>query len=101
MVVLEDKRYSAEYHEPDKRSIANAIEVFFTDGESSGKVEVEYPIGHRRRRQEGFPVLVSKFKSNLLTCFSAARSDAIFKVCDKQKELELMSVNEFMDLLVK
>ncbi|MFN8710044.1 MAG: bifunctional 2-methylcitrate dehydratase/aconitate hydratase, partial [Planctomyces sp.] len=57
MVVSEDKRYSAEYHEADKRSIANAIQIFFKNGSSTEKVEIEYPIGHRRRRAEGIPVL--------------------------------------------
>ena len=65
MVVEEDARYSREYHEPDKRSIANAIQVFFKDGTKTEKVEVEYPIGHRRRRKEGIPILEEKFRRNL------------------------------------
>src|SRR5579859_293826 len=65
MVVKEDKRYSREYLEPDKRSIANAVQVFFNGGGSTNKIEVEYPVGHRRRRAEGIPLLMQKFKSSL------------------------------------
>jgi 2-methylcitrate dehydratase len=100
MVIEEDKRYSREYHEPDKRSIANAIQVFFNDGTKTEKVEVEYPIGHRRRRKEGIPILEDKFRRNLATRFPSRRSAQIFELCKDQKKLEAMPVNEFMDLLV-
>ena len=66
MDVIEDKRYSAEYHDPEKRSIANALQVFFKDGSSTEKVEVEYPIGHRRRRGDGIPLLEKKFLNNYI-----------------------------------
>ena len=71
MIIEEDKRYTKEYLEAEKRSIANAIQVFFKDGSSTEKIEVEYPLGHRRRRDEGIPVLIDKFKNNLNTIFSA------------------------------
>ena len=100
MVVEEDERYSREYHEPDKRSIANAIQVFFKDGTSTEQVAVEYPIGHRRRREEGIPVLERKFRANLGVRFPAARSEQIFELCLDQARLETTPVNEFMDLLV-
>jgi len=100
MVIEEDKRYSREYHEPDKRSIANAIQVFFKDGSKTEKVEVEYPIGHRRRRKEGIPILEDKFRRNLAVRFPGRRSAQIFDLCKDQKKLEAMPVNEFMDLLV-
>lgn len=100
MEVVEDKRYSAEYHDPDKRSIANAIQVFFKDGSHTEQVEVEYPIGHRRRREEGIPVLEQKFRRNLLTRFPAQRSDEIFALCTEQTTLEQTPVNRFMDMLV-
>ncbi len=100
MQVQEDARYSEEYHDADKRSIANAVQVFFNDGSSTEKIEIEYPLGHRRRRAEGIPVLEDKFKRNLATRFPQARSADIFAVCDDQESLEKMSVNEFMDLLV-
>ncbi|MCG8436537.1 MAG: bifunctional 2-methylcitrate dehydratase/aconitate hydratase, partial [Pseudomonadales bacterium] len=69
MEIVEDERYTREYLDPDKRSIANAIQVFFKDGSHTEQVAVEYPIGHRRRREEGIPVLEEKFKSNLATRF--------------------------------
>src|SRR5205814_7470873 len=71
MVVREDPRYSREYIEPDKRSIANAVQVFFSDGSTTDKIEVEYPIGHRRRRKEGIPLLVKKFENNVRTRYPA------------------------------
>lgn len=100
MVVEEDKRYSAEYHEPDKRSIANAIQVFFKDGSKTKRIEVEYPIGHRRRRKEGIPILEEKFKRNLAVRFPSRRTAQIYDLCKDQKRLEATPVNEFMDLLV-
>lgn len=100
MEIVEDARYSAEYLDPDKRSIANAIQVFFTDGTSTDNVAVEYPIGHRRRREEGIPVLEQKFMNNLRTRFPQQRSETIFNLCKNQAELESTPVNEFMDLFV-
>ena len=100
MVVQEDKRYSADYHEPEKRSIANAIQIFFTDGSKTDKVEVEYPIGHRRRRGEGIPVLVEKFKQNVATRFPSKHARDIVELCEDKDELEATPVNEFMNLLM-
>ncbi|MEL6116852.1 bifunctional 2-methylcitrate dehydratase/aconitate hydratase [Photobacterium sp. SP02] len=98
MEIIEDKRYSAEYLESDKRSIANAIQIFFNDGTSTEKVSVEYPIGHRRRRGEGIPVLERKFRRNLLTRFPQGMSDKIVELCSDQARLEATPVNEFMAL---
>ncbi|OAN17797.1 2-methylcitrate dehydratase [Photobacterium jeanii] len=100
MVIQEDKRYSAEYLEEDKRSIANAIQVFFTDGTQTEKVAVEYPIGHRRRREEGISVLERKFMANLNTRFPAAKSQAIYELCCDQAKLEATPVHEFMAFMV-
>jgi 2-methylcitrate dehydratase len=100
MEVIEEPRYTREYLEADKRSIANALQIFFRDGTSTEKVEVEYPVGHRRRRAEGIPLLEEKFRSNLATRFPAARVEKIFALCKDQQALEAMPVNEFMDLLV-
>jgi len=100
MEIIEDPRYTKEYLEADKRSIANALQIFFKDGSSTEKVEVEYPVGHRRRREEGIPLLEQKFRSNLATRFPANRVEKIFAVCKDQKALEAMPVNEFMDMLV-
>lgn len=100
MEVVEDERFTREYLEADKRSIANAIQVFFKDGSATDKVEVEYPVGHRRRRDEGIPLLEVKFKANLETRFPAWRCEEILNLCREQATLEATPVNEFMDLLV-
>ena len=100
MEIVENKSYSKDYYDPEKRSIANAVEVFFKDGSSTGQVAVEYPIGHRRRRKEGLPVLEQKFRRNLATRFPSGRVDAIVELCRNQSRLEATPVNEFMDLLV-
>lgn len=100
MVIVEDPRYSREYLEADKRSIANAVQVFFTDGSSTEQVAVEYPIGHRRRRADGIPLLEDKFKANLATRLTAQRSAEIFALCKDQAQLEATPVNRFVDLFV-
>jgi 2-methylcitrate dehydratase len=74
--------------------------VFFNDGTSTENVLVEYPIGHRTRRVEGIPLLEEKFKANLATRFTAARSAQILTLCKDQAALEATPVNRFMDLLV-
>jgi len=74
--------------------------VFFADGSSTEKVEVEYPLGHRRRRAEGIPLLEDKFKANLATRFPARRSAQIFALCKDQAALEATPVQRFMDLFV-
>ncbi|ROQ46680.1 2-methylcitrate dehydratase [Marinobacter sp. 3-2] len=98
MEVVEDERYTREYIEPDKRSIANAVQVFFKDGSSSENVAVEYPIGHRRRRTEGLPLLEEKFNTNLATCFPLNRRKNIIDTCTNHQTLEATPVNEFMAL---
>ncbi|MBT8769083.1 2-methylcitrate dehydratase [Metapseudomonas boanensis] len=100
MEVVEDERYTREYLEPDKRSIANAVQVVFKDGSSTPQVAVEYPIGHRRRRMEGLPLLEEKFKSNLATRFPPQRCAQIFALCKDQAALVDTPVNHFMDLFV-
>jgi 2-methylcitrate dehydratase PrpD len=97
---VEDERYSREYHDSDKRSIANAVQIHFSDGNSSEKVEVEYPIGHRRRRAEGIPVLEAKFKDCLATRFPPKQVKAIMTLCLDQKRLEKTTVNDFMGMFV-
>jgi 2-methylcitrate dehydratase len=100
MEIVEEPRYSREYLEADKRSIANAVQVFFRDGSGTDNVEVEYPVGHRRRRAEGIPLLEEKFKASLATRFSAQRSARIFALCKDQARLEATPVQRFMDLFV-
>ena len=101
MVINEDKRYSEEYHEADKRSIANRIKIHFTDGSSTDEVEVEYPIGHKRRREEGIPVLEQKFLKNLEISYDSEKCEEIYALCTDQKKLENTSVIEFQELLSK
>jgi 2-methylcitrate dehydratase len=100
MQCVENKQYSKDYLNPNKRSIANSVQVFFKDGSKTEKVEVEYPIGHRRRRGEGIPLLVGKFKTNLARRFPAKQQEAILELCLDQKKLETTPVNEFVDLFV-
>ncbi|MFW2331090.1 MAG: bifunctional 2-methylcitrate dehydratase/aconitate hydratase [Nitrospinota bacterium] len=100
MVVQEDKRYSKEYLESDKRSIANSVQIFFKDGTSSAKVEVEYPIGHKRRRDEGIPLLRAKFLNNLKEQFSEEDSKKIYDLAIDLKKIESIPVNQFLDMLV-
>ncbi len=98
--VLEEPRYSREYLEPDKRSIANAIQIFFHDGTSTDRIEVEYPVGHRRRRTEGIPLLVQKFLTHLRTRFPEGRCQQILARCLNQEQLEKTSAPEFMEMFV-
>jgi len=100
MVIVEDPRFTREYLEADKRSIANAVQVFFKDGSSTEQVAVEYPIGHRRRRAEGIPLLEDKFKANLATRFTTQRATQIFQLCKDPARLEATPVHRFVDLLV-
>ena len=100
MMIEEDKRYSQEYLEEDKRSIANAVQIFFEDGSSSEKIEVEYPVGHQRRREEGIPLLIEKFKNNLRTQFSESRSEAILNLFLDESKLESTAVSDFMELMI-
>lgn len=99
MVCVEKAEYTRDYLDPEKRSIANAIQVFFKDGTSSENIAVEYPIGHRRRRVEGIPELVKKFKVNLARRFDAKKQADILTLCLDQKTLETMPVNQFVDML--
>jgi 2-methylcitrate dehydratase len=98
MHVSESGEFSRDYHDPDKRSIANSMQVFFSDGSSTECVEVEYPIGHRRRRDEGKPVLLDKFKRNVSTHFSDEKTDVLFNVMQDEARLKTMPVTEFMAL---
>ncbi|MHA7926488.1 MAG: 2-methylcitrate dehydratase [Marinobacter sp.] len=100
MEVVEDEIYTREYLEEDKRSIANAVQVFFKDGTSTEQVAVEYPIGHRRRRDDGIPLLVEKFRDNLATRFPAKQCERIGRLCTDQNRLEITPANRFLDLFV-
>ena len=95
---VEDKQFTKDYHDPEKRSAANALTVEFKDGGKLKELVCEYPIGHKRRRKEGMPVLVAKFKANLKRQLSAKQQEAILAVSLDQKKLEAMPVNEYTDL---
>ena len=101
IVCVEDPRFTKDYHDPDKRSIANALTVEFRDGKKLKEVVVEYPIGHKRRRKDGIPLLVDKFKVNLARVFPAKQIAAILDVSLDQKKLEAMPVHEYVDLMVR
>jgi len=98
MHVEEDPSYSKDYLDPDKRSIANAVQVEFSDGSKTEKIEVEYPVGHRRRRAEGLPLLVEKFRANAALRFGQDRADAVVAQCMDHQTLTRMSVPAFVDL---
>ena len=100
MFCVEDRQFTRDYHAPDKRSIANALTVEFKDGTKLPEVVCEYPIGHKRRRKEGMPVLVDKFRTNLARRFPAKQQKAILELCLDQKRLENTPVREFVDLMV-
>ena len=100
MHCVEDRKFTRAYHAPDKRSIANALTVEFKDGTKLPEVVCEYPIGHKRRRKEGMPVLVEKFKTNLARRFPVKQSQTILHLCMDRKRLENTPVHEFVDLMV-
>ena len=100
MICKENKRWSRDYLDPKKRSIANQLQVFFRDGTATRKVAVEYPVGHRRRRHEGIPLLESKFRANLARRFPPERQSAILELCRDPIRLESTPVDKFVDLFV-
>ena len=97
---VEDKRFTRDYHDPKKRSIANALTVEFKDGTKLKEVVCEYPIGHKRRRKEGMPVLVEKFKTNLARRYGEKQQRAILDLCMDAERLANTPVNEFVDQFV-
>jgi len=98
MVVSENAEFSRDYLDPDKRAIGNAVQVWFADGTRTERVAIDYPIGHRRRRTEGIPQLVTKFERNLATLFDARQRAAIAAACADQDRFETLPVEDFMAL---
>ncbi|MGG1292609.1 bifunctional 2-methylcitrate dehydratase/aconitate hydratase [Bacillus smithii] len=100
MTVVENKQYSKDYLDPEKRSIANAVQIRFKDGTETRQVVREYPIGHRFRREEAIPKLLKKYENNLETRFTDKQINRILEVSTDQERLETMNVHEFVDLFV-
>lgn len=99
MVITEEKSYTDDYLNPEKRSIANCLTIKMKDGSVLGPVLVEYPLGHKRRRKEGLPLLFEKFKTNTKTVFNIEHVEFLTELFQDEKRLEAMPVYEFMDLL--
>ena len=100
ILCVEDPAFTVDYHDPSKRSIANALTVEFKDGSKFDEVVVEYPIGHARRRTDGIPLLIEKFKINLARIFNSDQQKKILEVSMDYKKLSEMAVNEYVDLYV-
>jgi 2-methylcitrate dehydratase len=101
ILCVEDTSYTADYHDPEKRSIANAVTVEFNDGSIFEEVAVEYPVGHARRRKEGIPLLIEKFKINLARIYDKKQQDEILAISLDYDKLAATPVSEYMDLLAK
>jgi 2-methylcitrate dehydratase len=101
MTVHENPQFTRDYFDPEKRYIGNSVQVFFRDGSSTPKVSIDYPIGHRRRRDEGIPVLKSKFQRALAGYMSTAQADEIIGICDNESALGAMPVPDFLRLFVR
>ena len=101
MQCVEDTQFTADYHDPEKRSIANALTIEFNDGSKSEEIVVEYPVGHKRRREEGLPLLEAKFKTNLRRIFDDAQVAKIEAASLNYESLLSMRADEFLTLFVK
>ena len=101
MVVTEEKSYTRDYLDPAKRSIANAVQVFFTDGTSTEKIAVEYPIGHRRRRREAIPLLQQKAAAAFTAHYGSTQSAQLLALFTARAELEPLSVSSFASRFVR
>jgi len=97
---VEDKEFTAEYHDPDKRFIGNALTVTLNDGTVMDEVVLPYPVGHKRRREEGIPLLNAKFERHVAPWFEKSHVESILKQVGDQTTLEAMSVSDFTDLFV-
>ena len=100
MSVSESSQFTEDYYAADKRAIGNSAQVFFKDGTSTEKVVVEYPIGHRRRREEGIPLLKDKFRDAVANHFSEPQSEKIHELFGDPGSLDQMPVSEFVYELI-
>lgn len=101
MQVQEDIQFSKDYLNPEKRSIANALQIYFNDGTSTEKILVEYPIGHKRRREEGISLLLQKFETNMKTHYTNSKTHELRDLFQNLSKLEAMPVNTFIELFNK
>jgi len=101
MICVEDVQYTKDYHDPEKRSIANAMTITLKDGTVLDEVAIEYPVGHKRRRSEGLPLLVKKYQTNLARIFDGKQLEEIAALTLDYEKLSNTPVNQVMDLLVK
>jgi 2-methylcitrate dehydratase len=100
MQVRENATFTQEYYDPNKRYIGNAVQVFFKDGSASQRVQVDFPIGHRKRREEGMPVLVKKFEASVAAHFGPKQAESIKAMFADRAALAAMPVSEFVAQLV-
>jgi 2-methylcitrate dehydratase len=100
MEVVENQQFTVDYLDPTKRSIGNSVQIFFADGTQTERLVVDYPVGHRRRRQEGIPLLLEKFERNLRGRISPRRASAILELCREPERLGSTPVHRFIDLFV-
>jgi 2-methylcitrate dehydratase len=99
--IVEKREFTEDYLDPEKRSIANAVQVFFSDSSTTPRVKIAYPLGHRRRRTEALPLLRDKFQNSLRACFPLDRCQTILDLCIDQERLSTMPVDDFMALFVR
>jgi 2-methylcitrate dehydratase len=98
MTVKENPQFTQDYFDPAKRYIGNSVQVFFQDGTSTEKVSIDYPIGHRKRRAEGIPVLMAKFQAAIRAHLPAAQADRLMALAGKPDALEAMPISDFLNL---
>src|SRR6185437_1474905 len=96
MTVTENPQFTRDYFDPDKRYIGNSVQVSFKDGSKTDKVSIDYPIGHRRRRAEGIPVLKAKFEATVTKHLPAAQARSLVQLCADNSRLEAMPLQEFL-----
>ena len=101
MFCVEDPQFTKDYHDPEKRSIANAVTVYFNDGSKVDEIAIEYPVGHKRRREEGIPLLVEKYRTNLARIFDKSQQEKIAGLTLDYDKLANTPVNELMEYFVK
>jgi 2-methylcitrate dehydratase len=98
MTVCENPQFTRDYFDADKRYIGNSVQVFFTDGTSSDRVSIDYPIGHRKRRAEGIPVLMAKCEAALHAQLAVDKVDRIMELARDPAKLEALPIDQFMNL---